>query len=30
MLHFPDWMVAIFVILPIINLIYRAFKKRND
>lgn len=28
--HFPDWMVAIFVILPIINLIYRALKKGND
>lgn len=27
--HFPDWMVAIFVILPIVNLIYKARKKKK-
>ena len=27
--YFPDWMVAIFVILPIINLIYKAEKKKK-
>lgn len=27
--HFPDWMVAIFVLLPIVNLIYKALKKKK-
>jgi len=27
--HFPDWMVVILVMLPIVNLIYKAWKKRK-